>query len=153
MTSSSFYEQGSQLLTAGAFDFVLQNELRRAGRSQSFLTLIVVETNHEWEGLKVTADSGTVQELGQIIGSEIRETDPLGHTGRGALALVLPDADFESSTRVINRLITRIDNYEFPSPLRIAVSAACYPTHAVDAVSLKRQATNQPVVYWRPQTP
>ena len=139
MTTTSFYEQGSQLLTAGAFDFVLEGELRRAGRSQSFVTLVLVETNREWEGLIVTADNGTVQELGQIIGREIRETDPLGHTGRGALALVLPDADFES--------------YEFPAPLRIAVGAACYPTHAADAVGLKRQATNRPVVYWRPRIP
>ena len=152
MTSPSFYEQGSQLLTAGAFDFVLEGEIRRAGRSKSVVTLVLVETNREWDGLVVTADNGTVQEIGRIIGREVRETDPLGHTGRGALALVLPDADFESSTRIIDRLFARIDNYELPAPLRIAVGAACYPTHAVDAVGLKRQATNRSVACWRPQT-
>ena len=50
---------------------------------------------------------------------------------------------------MIDRLIARIDNYEFPTPLRIAVGAACYPTHAVDAESLKRQALSRPIVNWR----
>ena len=43
MTSSSFYEEGSKVLTPGAFEFVLDSELKRAVRSQNFLTLVVVE--------------------------------------------------------------------------------------------------------------
>ncbi len=149
MTSSSFYEEGSKLLTPGAFEFVLDSELKRAVRSQNFLTLVVVEAAREWEGIMVTADDGTVQEVAQIIGREVRDTDLLGHTDRGTLALVLLDADFEHSTRVIERVIQRIENYEFPTALRIAVGAACYPTHAVDADSLKRQAMSRPIVNWR----
>ena len=79
----------------------------------------------------------------------MRDTDLLGHTETGALALVLLDADFEHSTRVIDRVVSRIENYEFPTALRIAVGAACYPTHAVDADSLKRQAMSRPIVNWR----
>ena len=140
MTSSSFYEEGSKLLTPGAFEFVLDSELKRAVRSQNFLTLVVVEASREWEGIMVTADDGTLHEVAQLIGKEVRDTDLLGHTDRGTLALVLLDADFEHSARVIDRLVSRIENYEFATPLRIAVGAACYPTHAVDAESLKRQA-------------
>ncbi len=149
MTSSSFYEEGSKLLTPGAFEFVLDSELKRAVRSQNFLTLVIVEAAREWEGMMVTADDGTVQEVASLIGKEVRDTDLLGHTERGTLALVLLDADFEHSTRVIERLIARIENYEFPTALRIAVGAACYPTHAVDAESLKRQAMSRPIVNWR----
>ena len=54
--------------------------------------------------------------------------------------------DFEHSTRVIDRLVSRIENYEFPTALRIAVGAACYPTHAVDAETLKREALAHPIV-------
>ena len=79
----------------------------------------------------------------------MRDTDLLGHTDRGTLALVLLDADFEHSERVINRLVSRIESHAFPAPLRIAVGAAVYPTHAVDADSLKRQALSRPVVNWR----
>ena len=141
--SSAFYEDGSNLLTAGAFEFVLDNELRRAVRSQNFLTLVVVEAAREAEGMTVTADDGTLAKVAQIIGHEVRDTDVLGHTDRGTVSLVLLDADFEHSARVIDRLIDRIENHEFPTALRIAIGAACYPTHAVDAASLKRQAMSR----------
>jgi hypothetical protein len=149
MANSSFYEEGSKLLTPGAFEFVLDSELKRAVRSQNFLTLVTVEASREWEGMTVTADDGTVQEVAQIIGSQVRDTDVIGHTEEGTLALVLLDADFEHSAHVIDRLVSRIENYEFPTPLRIAVGAACYPTHAVNADSLKRQAMSHPIVSWR----
>ncbi len=149
MNSSSFYEEGSKLLTPGAFEFVLDSELKRAVRSQNFLTLIVFEASREWEGMQISADDGTVQQVAQLIGREVRDTDLLGHTDRGVLALVLLDADFEHSTHVIDRLFSRIENYEFPTALRIAVGAACYPTHAVDADSLKRSALARPIVNWR----
>ena len=144
-----FEEEGSRVLTSSAFEFVLDGELKRAVRSQNFLTLVVLETRREWEGLEVTADDGTVEEVAQVIGREVRDTDLIGKTDKGSLALVLLDADFDSSTRVIDRVVSRIDSYDFPTPLRISVGAACYPTHAVDADSLKRQAVSRPVVSWR----
>ncbi len=146
---TTFYEENSKLLTPGAFEFVLDSELKRAVRSQNYLTLVTVEASREWEGMTVTADDGTLQEVAQLIGREVRDTDLMGHTDRGTLALVLLDADFEHSERVINRLVSRIENYEFSSQMRIAVGAACYPTHAVDADSLKRQALARPIVNWR----
>jgi GGDEF domain-containing protein len=149
MSTGPFFEEGSRVLTPSAFEFVLDGELRRAVRSQNFLTLVVLETRREWEGLEVTADDGTVEEVAQVVGREVRDTDVLGKTATGTLSLVLLDADLDNSTRVIDRLVSRIDNYDFPSPLRISVGAACYPTHAVDADSLKRQAVSRPVANWR----
>jgi GGDEF domain-containing protein len=155
MSNDPFFEEGSRLLTPPAFDVVLASELKRAVRSQCFLTLVVLETRREWDGLEMTADEGMVKEVAQVIGREVRETDPIGKTEKGSLALVLLDADFDSSARVIDRLVSRIDSYDFPTPLRISLGAACYPTHAVDAESLKRQAVARPVVSWRggPPTP
>jgi GGDEF domain-containing protein len=144
-----FFEEGSRLLTPTAFEFVLDGELKRAVRSQNFLTLVVLEAKREWEGLMVTADDGMVDEVAELVGREVRDTDLLGKTDKGMLSLVLLDADFDSSARVIDRLVSRIDSYDFPNPLRISVGAACYPTHAVDSDSLKRQAVSRPVVSWR----
>ena len=149
MTSSLFYENDSNLLTPNAFEFVLATELKRALRSQNFLTLVTLEASREWEGMTVTADDGTVLEVAQIIGREVRDTDLLGHTDDGTLTLMLVDTDFAHSTRVVERLVSRIEHYGFATPLRIAVGAACYPTHAVDAESLKRQALSRPLVNWR----
>jgi len=147
--SREFYEEGSRLLTADAFDFVLQNELQRAIRSQNFLTVVVVEVQREWEGVAVPADQGTLREVAQIVGAEVRDTDLLTRSNRGVLLLALLDADFEGSTRVIDRVVSRIENYQFPTALRLAAGAACYPTDAIDAESLKRQAIARPVVQWR----
>lgn len=147
--TSSFYEEGSKVLTPGAFEFVFDSELKRAVRSQNFLTLVMIEASREWEGMMVTADDGTLHEVAQLITREVRDTDFLGHTDTGTLSLVLLDADFEHSTRVIDRLIARIESYEFATALRIAVGAACYPTHAVDSESLKRQAMSRPIANWR----
>jgi hypothetical protein len=69
------------------------------------------------------------------------------------LALVLLDADYDNSTKVIDRLVQRIDSYDFPTPLRVSMGAACYPTHAVDSDSLKQQALTHPVVNWRGGSP
>src|SRR3954471_17231654 len=98
---TTFYEDNSKLLTPGAFEFVLDSELKRAVRSQNFLTLVTVEASREWEGMTVTADDGTLHEVAQIIGKEVRDTDLLGHTQKGTLAIVLLDSDFEHSERVI----------------------------------------------------
>ena len=149
MATERFFEDGTRLLTPNAFEFVLDAELKRAVRSQNFLTLIVVEAKREWDGLMVTADEGTVGEVAKILGHEVRDTDVIGAADHGTFAMMLLDADYESSTKVIDRLVQRIDNYEFPAKLRISMGAACYPTHAVDADSLKQQALTHPVVNWR----
>jgi diguanylate cyclase (GGDEF)-like protein len=97
----------------------------------------------------VTADDGTLREVADVVSHEVRDTDLLGRTGKGVLALVLLDTDFEYSMLVINRIVSRIENYKFPAALRINIGAACYPVHAVDATSLKRAAESRPVVNWR----
>ena len=145
----SLFEDDARVLKQHAFEFVLDGELKRAVRSQNFLTLVTLETNREWDGMSVTADDGTVGEVAEIVRHEVRDTDVLGYTNQGQLSLVLLDADFSNSTKVIDRLIQRMEHYDFPSALRISVGAACYPTHAVDAESLKQQAVSHPVVNWR----
>ena len=147
--SESFFEDESRVLKQHAFEFVLDGELKRAVRSQNFLTLVTLETNREWDGMTMTADEGTVEEVAEIVRHEVRDTDVLGFVSQGLLSLVLLDADYDNSTKVIDRLIQRMDHYDFPAPLRISVGAACYPTHAVDAESLRQQAVSHPVVNWR----
>jgi GGDEF domain-containing protein len=145
-SSFSFYEDGSRVLTPDAFQFVLESELKRAVRSQTFLTLVVVEAKREWDEVSVTADDGTVRELAEMVSHEVRDTDLVSQTGTGRLSLALLDADFDNSRAVIDRLVGRFDSYDFGAPLSIAVGAACYPTHAVDADSLRREAVSHPVV-------
>ena len=138
-----------RVLDDALFEAVLETELKRAVRGQNFVTLVVMEAQREWEGLMLRADEGTLAGLADIIGGEVRDTDPLGQNGQGALSLLLIDADYDHSTRVVDRLVGRIDSHEFPTPLHIAIGAASYPTHAVDAASLRRQAMTRPLINWR----
>ena len=139
----------NRLLAPNAFEFVLDGELKRAVRSQNYLTLVTIEASRERDGMTVTADEETVEEMAQIVRNEVRDTDLLGCTQTGTLSLVLLDADLANSTRVIARLVQRMDHYDFRTRMRVSVGAACYPTDAVDAESLKRQAVSHPVINWQ----
>jgi GGDEF domain-containing protein len=148
--NSAFYEEGSKFLTPRAFEFVLESEMKRAVRRQNYITLVLVEASREWEGVSIAADDGTLREVGQVLGKEVRDTDLLGHAGKSTLAVVLLDTDFDRC--VIDRLMTRIEDYDFQTTLRVTVGAACYPTHGLDVESLKREASSRPVVNWRSGT-
>jgi hypothetical protein len=145
MSTGNCFEDRSRVLNSEAFRMVLESEIRRALRSQTFLSLVVVETKREWDGLSVSADDGTVHELAQLVGRDVRETDPIALTELGTLSLVLIDADFERAREVVHRLMLRIDSYEFTQPLSIAVGTACFPTHAVDMDTLRREAMARPL--------
>jgi hypothetical protein len=137
-------EVDGRLLSQEAFEFVLNNELKRAIRSQTFLTLVVVEAHEPEEDRGPIVPS--LDAVTHLVSREVRETDLLARTDRRTLSMVLLDADLDSSLRVIDRLMSRLAYYDFHAPVSIAVGAACCPTHAVDAESLRRQATSYPVL-------
>ncbi len=104
--ADEFFEEEGRLLTPHAFEFVLDGEMKRAVRSQNYLTLVVLETRREWDGMTMTADDGLVDEVARIVGHEVRDTDLLGNTEIGVLSLVLLDADYDNCTKVIGRLVS-----------------------------------------------
>ena len=146
MATDPFLEEDFRVLTPEAFAFVLTNELKRAMRSQNFVTLVILEP-----ALKGVPGGGNgerdraVRDVARLISREVRETDLLSQTGHGQLSVVLLDADLDNSLRVIDRLMARLDHYEFPRPLTFDIGAACCPTHGVDADSLRRAAESRPV--------
>ncbi len=149
MTAESFRDENFRVLTSEAFDFVLHNELKRAVRSQNFLTLVHVEPTLRGQ-LPAEPDEpderdAAVREIARLISREVRETDLLAQTTRGRLSLVLLDADMPNSLHVIERLMARLDHYQFTQPLAIQVGAACCPTHGADVDSLKRAAESRSV--------
>jgi hypothetical protein len=124
------------------FDFVVNNELKRAIRSQNFLTLLVVDPTPQ------TTDGQRPQlarELARVIGRVVRETDILSPGADGRLSLVLLDADFDSSMRVVDRLMTWVEHYEFRTPATFSIGAASCPTHGVDLATLRSAAAARPI--------
>ncbi len=146
MPTDPFIEEDFRVLTPEAFDFVLTNELKRALRSQNYVTLVVVQPSlKEMPGEGNGERDQAVRAVARLVSRDVRETDLLSHTGTGQLSLVLLDADFESSARVIDRIMARLGHYEFPRPLVFDVGAACCPTHGADAETLRRAAESRAV--------
>jgi hypothetical protein len=142
MAGDPFLEEDSRVLTPEAFDFVLNNELKRAVRSQNFLTLLVVEPTSRG---REQGRAEVVREVARLVSREVRETDLLSQTNEGQLSVVLLDADLHNSMQVVDRLVSRFEHYEFPTPIAIEVGAACCPTHGADADTLRRAAEARPV--------
>lgn len=120
------------VLNPETFEFVLANELKRAVRSQNFVTLVMIQPR---AGEAATA----VDEIAQLVNPELRETDLLA-VDTETVWMVLLDADLQNSTRVIERVMSRLEHYQFTVPLDIDVGAACCPTDGADAATLKRAA-------------
>jgi hypothetical protein len=139
-------QRGSRLVSGTDLDRVLGYELKRAVRTQTFVTLVAVEARRVWDDITVAADEGTVTELGTVVGREIRETDLLSVPSGGTLWLVLLDADLDGARAVIDRVMTRLDGYRFPASISVGLGAACCPTDAVDVESLKREAVSRPML-------
>ena len=143
MASDPFLHEDFRVLTPEAFDFVLNNELKRAVRSQNFLTLLLVApTPTDPERVP---QGEVVGEVARLVSREVRETDLLSQTADGQLSVVLLDSDLHNSMQVVDRLLARFQHYEFESPVVVEVGAATCPTHGADAETLRRAAEAHPV--------
>ena len=143
MTGDPFLREDFRVLTPEAVDFVLNNELKRAVRSQNFLTLLLVEPTPNPP--EQTPQAEVVREVARLVSREVRETDLLSQTTEGQLSVVLLDSDLNNSLQVVDRLISRFEHYEFHTPVTVEVGAATCPTHGADAETLRRAAETRPV--------
>jgi hypothetical protein len=151
MTPGSSYPNNPKLLAPTAFKFVLNRELRHAMRANGCLSLVTIETTRDLGGTTVSADEQTVHEIAQVLNNEMRDRDLLGYTDAGMLSLVLRSTDYQRSIRVVDRLMSKLEQHTFQTPVQIALGAACYPTHAMGAESLKRWAMSHPVASVLPE--
>jgi hypothetical protein len=131
------------VLTPEAFEFVLNNELKRAVRSQNFLTLLLVEPT--LTDPERVPPSEVVREVARLVSREVRETDLLSQTTDGQLSIVLLDSDLNNSMQVVDRLVAQFEYYKFHTPVVVEVGAATCPTHGADAETLRRAAEARPV--------
>ena len=142
MVEDDCFSNDPRALTPEVFEFVVTNELKRAIRSQNFLTLLLVEPT------PLNADSERpelARELARVVGRVVRETDILSPDQEGRLSVVLLDADFDSSMQVVERLMTWVEHYQFRTPASFSIGAASCPTHGVDLGSLRSAAASRSI--------
>ena len=75
------------------------------------------------------ARPATLRAITNLVSRELRETDMLAADAT-TVSLVLLDADVQNSARVIERVMARLEHYQFTTPVEIEVGAACCPTPA-----------------------
>jgi len=143
MTQMRFYDAASGLLTPEAFSFMVAHLLRHAERTQEFLTLVVFVAERVTRDALDAADEWVVTEIGRLIRQAIRETDLLGRTRDGMLALMLAGIDGERATGVIERLTVLLARHGMAPDLQISVGAASCPTHAVRVDELIQHALSR----------
>jgi GGDEF domain-containing protein len=142
MMRADFFDETLRVLTPEAFEFVLNNELKRALRSQDLLTLVLLDATGE----SAVSGEQPMAEMARLVGDELRGTDLIARTGDRQLSLVLFDSDVVGSARAIERVLGRLVHYNFPQPMSIAVGAACFPTDGTDLEALRRHAHLRPLV-------
>ena len=140
MMQPSFHDAASGLLTDEAFTFIVNTLLKQALRTQEFLTLVIFYAERASREALVAADEFLVAELARLIRLAVRETDLIGRTADGMLALMLAGIDSERTTTVIDRLNEHFRRHDTASTLHIRVGVATCPAHGIQADELLRHA-------------
>ncbi len=125
-----------RLITAEAFDFMFKKELKRAMRSQNFVTLLTIRPTP----LASDEQPHLTRVVARLVSRQLRETDLISPDREDRLSVVLLDVDSLNSLTVVERLMSRFEQYEFAVPTSVAVGAACCPTDGTDADHLRRAA-------------
>jgi hypothetical protein len=114
------------ILPQDRFRFLLEHECKRAERYQHMFSLIRVSC--ETEGL----DSSLREYLAKVIRKITRDSDIIGLTDKGDLALLVHNADNQNVLDIAARIQEKVAQYvklnERAKALKI--EWACFPTHA-----------------------
>jgi two-component system, cell cycle response regulator len=126
-----------------AFQTALQQEVARATREGSELTLIMLDLDH----FKLLNDvyghllgDEVLRKAGAALRSHCREFDTAARFGGEEFAVLLPACTTKESFSAAARLRQVIAELDFEVPVTASAGIATFPTHADDAMSLLRAA-------------
>lgn len=126
-----------------AFQTALQQEVARATREGTELTLIMLDLDH----FKLLNDvyghlvgDEVLRKAGAALRSHCREFDTAARFGGEEFAILLPTCPTQESFSAAARLRQVIADLEFEVPVTASAGIATFPTHADDAMSLLRAA-------------
>lgn len=113
--------------------------MRRAERTQSSVTLMILDLDH----FKQLNDKHGHQEgniclkrISEILKNNFRMTDIIARFGGDEFEILLPDASVEKSLKIAQTLNELIRNEKFPLQITGTIGIATYPLHASDSQSL-----------------
>lgn len=147
----SLTDATTALFNRRAFDLRLRDEVERAGRYGTPLSLLMIDVDHfklynDMHGHP--AGDKVLRKLGEVLaGSALRATDIASRFGGEEFAVILPLSDLDAATVTAQRLRAEVEATAFPDgqdqPLgRVSVSIgiASYPAHASTPLELVERA-------------
>ena len=131
------------VLDGKLFERLLDLELKRSLRYQSFTSLLLMEANQDKGKFREHTQASLLEKMAQLFRKELRETDIIG-TGEGFMKVILIHADKHIARRVGERLLSWVSNYygltEIAGRCCFNMGGACFPSHATDTRGLLQKA-------------
>jgi len=124
------------LVNKEQFNRLLEMELKRSLRYQSFTSLLLVGAILNGErALGGESLSSFMDKMARLLRKELRETDIVGAVEKG-IAVILIQSDKHIAGIVGRRLLTWISDYygsnNTGKGFNIKIGGACFPSHATD---------------------
>ena len=132
------------VLSRELFDRLLDLELKRSFRYQSFTSLLLMEAaSGTGPSPRERHSDGFLEKMARLMRKALRETDIVG-TGEGKLAVILVHSDSHTAQIVGDRLLGWVSNYlgstEVGGGCSFRMGGACFPSHATDPKGLFQKA-------------
>lgn len=120
-----------------ALDKAMNFELKKAGRYERPLSLIIMDVDH----FKTVNDNyghpvgdQVLKQMAALIRDSVRESDIPGRWGGEEFLVICPETDGTGARVLAENLRKRIENNAFPVPDKITVSLGCATLAAEDSV-------------------
>lgn len=121
------------------FQLECDQMLRRAKRTQSQVTMMILDLDHFKQlndSFGHEAGNICLKRISEILRNKFRLTDIIARFGGDEFEILLPDANTEKSVAIAQLLIEQIRNENFPLQISCTIGIANYPSHAIDSQSL-----------------
>lgn len=107
------------------FQFLLKQECLRAERYLHFFTMFRVA----WEGNNTQAKNPSPEDVAQLLGKTLRQSDLIGMTRDACLALLLPHVELENAAEIEDRIREKIVPCLGQNSQGLNIKWICFPTH------------------------
>ena len=149
------------------FDYFLDLEIKRSSRQQASLALLMIDVDdfkHINDTLGHLFGDTILNKLGELLKTQIRDTDMAARYGGEEFAVVMSNTGLEEAVQIAERIRQTIQSYSFGDKkflMTASIGIALYPSDADSANNLieksddslykaKRSGKNRVVAYSKP---